>query len=134
MRWFIKRGAPVFEKLPTAIDFSQSFPVSAGPPKSAEMRLLHDPTSIEAPMHKNINVTHLVSLKADLSLVPLADFEKWIIVAEDGKKYYQLEGTVEMTCLSASTKYTLLFSGKSFLLTLWDLEMEDINLFCRKTL
>lgn len=112
MRWFIKRGAPVFEKLPTSIDFSQSFPVSSGRPKSAEMRLLHDPISIEAPVHKNGNVTHLVSLKADLSLVPLADFEKLIIIAEDGKKYYQLEGTVEMTCLSASTKYTLLFGGK----------------------
>jgi len=114
MRWFIKRGAPVFEKLPVAIDFSQSFPVSDGPPRSAEMKLLHDSVSLEAPIHKSGNVSRLVTLKADLSLVPIAEFEKQIIVSEDGKRYYQLEGKVEMTCLSASTKYTLLFGGKRY--------------------
>ena len=58
------------------------------------------------------NVQKLVDLKADLSTVPLSDIS--IGRGADGKKYYELDFEVEVTYLSAYTKYELIYNGVNY--------------------
>ena len=55
---------------------------------------------------------HLVTVKADLSRLPLESLEQKTGV--DGEEYYKIEYEVEVTYYSAHTKCELIYDGKNY--------------------
>jgi hypothetical protein len=96
---------------PHLIQFHKDFPVSAGKPKSATIRVFHDAYSTTAPSYVNKYVNVLVSLEANLSHLKRSELAGTITRLADGKDYYRINGAVEATFDSASTKYALLYRG-----------------------
>lgn len=96
---------------PHLIQFHKDFPVSAGKPKSTTIRIWHDANSTTSPLYVNENVNVLVSLEANLSHLRRSELSGTVTRLADGKDYYRINGAVEATFYSASTKYTLLYRG-----------------------
>jgi hypothetical protein len=114
MAWFIKRGDPVDETETKRIHFCQNFSVEDGRPNEAVLDIKCDEVSSEAPIHPDQNCRTLVTLRADLRSITDEDMESTRIKHANGKWYYEIDGDVEATYLSASTKYTLLFLDKQY--------------------
>ena len=113
--WFIKRGDPVCEGKPVEIEFTHKVLVSAANLGSFTIIVWCDEVSAVAPVHMDSNGRTLVTLKADLSNLSAADAESFsTFLGADGKRYYQIPGTIEATFYSASTKYELVCKGQRY--------------------
>ena len=75
------------------------------------MVIYHDWKSATAPLHDNGNIEELAKLEAGLGQLDMSDLGHTIKKLEDGQDYYRLDGAVEATYYSASTKYTLIVGG-----------------------
>ena len=53
-----------------------------------------------------------MAVKADLSLVPLAELRK--VTGADGLAYFLIQFQVEITYYSAYTKFELIYNGKNY--------------------
>jgi hypothetical protein len=112
--WFIKKGDPVEEAKPAQISFSEYWPVGQTS-CSIKMTVWCDEKSATAPVHKGLNGRDLVTLRAELSNLSVADFESLrTTTCADGKRYYKVPGAIEATFHSASTKYVMLCLGRRF--------------------
>lgn len=114
MQWFIRKGEAVEEGRPRSINFVHDFLVSAGKPTSVAIEVYHDAQSTSAPVHKRTGTTKLVTLEADLAHLTTNDLSSTIERQADGHQYYIIEGSIEATFLSASTKYVLVCQGKRY--------------------
>jgi hypothetical protein len=98
----------VVESAPSKILFVYHCLVSDGLPKSHHLSVYCDRISLKAPLQPNKNVVELV--RPDASLEGIKG--KWPQVKEvDGKKYYVLNGCIEVAYGSVSTEYTLIYKG-----------------------
>lgn len=107
MEWFIRKGDIVEEKKPKIIKFYKRFPVSEGRRDSYNITVYADSESSAAPVHPCDNVKTLLSLKINLGSVSKSQWKRMIKTGDDGKKYYIVDGNIEVRFLSASTTYKL---------------------------
>jgi hypothetical protein len=114
LRWFIKKGEPVEENKPVEIKFCQRIAVTA---KTIDFSLFVycDEKTPVAPIHRNSDGRVLVTLRADLSHMSMADRELLSTdICADGLKYYFIDGAVEATYYAASTKYVINCNGRRY--------------------
>jgi hypothetical protein len=57
-------------------------------------------------------VKKLVELKADVTSIPVAEFNQE--PGEHGKMYYKLDFEIDMTCRSGSLKFGIVYKDKSY--------------------
>ncbi|KAL4907139.1 hypothetical protein BDW74DRAFT_166661 [Aspergillus multicolor] len=114
MFWFLERGATLQEDKAIPIDFYQDFPVSKGRPGYVYTDVWANAENVDAPVHKNPGTKVLVTLKANLSAIPLVDLERTVVKRADGKEYYNIDAVIEATYSSAETKYVLNVMGKRY--------------------
>ncbi|KAG9233806.1 hypothetical protein BJ875DRAFT_463193 [Amylocarpus encephaloides] len=114
MKWFIHKRDAVEENKPHSVNFVSDHLVSDGTPKKVQLTIYACSVGVKAPVHRSENVQPLVSLSADLSHLSEATLKSTITKRSDGKSYYSINGSVEATFYSASTKYVLLSHGKRY--------------------
>ncbi|KAL2060170.1 hypothetical protein VTL71DRAFT_9565 [Oculimacula yallundae] len=114
MHWFICKGDDVVENQPIAIGFHHDYLVSGGNPRSISLSVWCDSESRQAPIHKTQALQKLVNLEADLTHLTDRHLEHTITTRQDGLDYYCIEGAIEATFYSATTKYILLLQGKRY--------------------
>lgn len=79
------------------------------------MNIYADAAVDSAPVHRVEGSTKvLVTLKANLSVLPRSDLKQTIKKAWDGKSYYHIDGVIEATFGSAETTYVLFCQGKRY--------------------
>ena len=133
MSWFINKGSEVTEDIPYVRKYHKVWKVADGPRQTVAQDILMyaDPTDTGAPIYKDssdlgeagvchganyttaggmeVGVKHLARLKADLSCIPQSELMQR--VGRDGKMYYVVYYEIEMTYLSAHTRYALVYKG-----------------------
>lgn len=115
MRWFVKKGDAVKEGEPVKIKFTNRQYVVGEKPQKNTWNIWCDEESNDPPVHKNSRGRDLVVLTADLSHFSSSDLASLPIHrGNDGVSRYEIEGIVEATFSSASTKYTLLYRGHRY--------------------
>ncbi|KAL4988050.1 hypothetical protein BDW68DRAFT_197008 [Aspergillus falconensis] len=114
MFWFLTKGSTLEENKPIPIDFFQDFPVSKGRPSMMYTDVWANAEDANAPVHKNGGTKTLVTLRANLSVIPQVDLDKTITRRKDGKEYYCIDAVIEATYSSAETRYVLSVLGKKY--------------------
>ncbi|KAL4960816.1 Hsp70 family protein [Aspergillus stella-maris] len=114
MFWFLNKGSTIEEHKPIPIDFYQDFAVSKGKPHMMYTDVWCNAEDTDAPIHKNPGTKTLVTLKANLSVIPQTDLDKTIRRRADGKDYYNIDAVIEATYSSAETRYVLSVQGKKY--------------------
>jgi hypothetical protein len=100
----------VKEDHPSLFYFRRNTLVSDGPPNLFNVTIYCDRTGRLPVIHPDVNVEQFAELTADLSKIPTVCLHKeqgW-----DGKLYYDIQFSIEVTYLSASTKYEFIYEGK----------------------
>lgn len=98
------------EDCPFLFRFCQKLLVSDGPPKLYNVTIYSDSTGRLPVIYLDDEVEEFAELTADLSKIPIASLHKE--QGQDGKLYYDIEFQIEVTYLSASTKYEFIHEGK----------------------
>lgn len=114
MFWFLNKGQTIEENKPIPIDFFQDFAVSNGKPQMMYTEVFANAEDEDAPIHKAPGTKSLVTLKANISVIPQTDLEKTIRRRADGKNYYNIDAVIEATYSSAETRYVLSVQGKKY--------------------
>ncbi|KAL4946804.1 hypothetical protein BDV06DRAFT_229684 [Aspergillus oleicola] len=114
MFWFLNKNSKIEEHKPIPIDFYQDFPVSEGKPHMMYTDVWANAEDSDAPIHKNPGTKTLVTLKANLSVIPQTDLDNTIKRRADGKDYYNIDAVIEATYSSAETRYVLSVQGKKY--------------------
>lgn len=114
MFWFLNKGATIEENRPIPIDFYRDFLVSSGRPTMMYTDVWANAEEDLAPVHKGPGTKSLVTLRADLSVIPQMDLEKTIRRRNDGRDYYNIDAVIEATYSSAETRYVLFVQGKRY--------------------
>jgi hypothetical protein len=84
--------------------------VSEGRPEEVTTRIFCDRTGRPPPRYRDFDVETLVTLTADISSFPETGLLKER--GKDGEMYYRFDYSIEVTYLSASTKYEMIHNGK----------------------
>ena len=115
MSWLLQKGDPVTENNPTTFSYYNVQSVSQGPPKTvcATIKCCEDPYNVGAPVHADTGVKNLVKLTADLTKIAGFKGGKQK-VGTDGKMWYVVEWEVRMLCLSAETRWSLVYDGVEY--------------------
>ena len=87
-----------------------TWPVSEGRPNESTCTIYCDHTGRAPVRYYDYQVEELVELTADISTIPESVFRKEL--GKDGEMYYLFNFSIEVTYLSASTKYELIHNGK----------------------
>lgn len=97
------------EDCPFLFDFDCQMLVSDGPPKLYNDTIYCDRTGRLPVIHLDDKVEEFARLTADLSKIPIARLP--IEKGQDGNLYYNIQFSIEVTYLSAATKYEFIHKG-----------------------
>lgn len=110
--WMVSKGQTIKELEPVTANFYSTQRCSDGPIKS-QVALFYSFDGGVAPRYADMHgVKHLVTLKYDLSVIPVHRYQ--IITGADHKKYYQISYEIKITFFSAHMDYSLWFQGKNY--------------------
>ncbi|KAH6671163.1 hypothetical protein B0J14DRAFT_595465 [Halenospora varia] len=112
MSWFIKRGDTVNENKPYIFEYYRSRRFSDDLPEEVTLYIYHDRTNRSAVVYRDDKVVDFARLNVKVGDLPKDAFD--IKFGKDGKMYYVLDYSVEVTYQSASTKYELVHKGKRY--------------------
>ncbi|KAF4628841.1 hypothetical protein G7Y89_g9311 [Cudoniella acicularis] len=112
MEWFIKKGDTINEEKPYIFHFCRKTLVSEGQHEGFTDIIYHDCTERSPPVYQDARVKRLVELEVNPGDLPPDAFE--LEQGKDGRLYYVLEFSIEVTYQSASTKYELMHQGKQY--------------------
>ncbi|KAH8677908.1 hypothetical protein BX600DRAFT_139920 [Xylariales sp. PMI_506] len=111
MKWFIKRGETVSENSPHCYDFRHVRAVDRGRVTKVTLNI-YQSTNVLAPVIIDEGASLLCRVEADVSHIPESELN--IVEGKDGKRYYELQLTIETVYLSKLTAYTLIHNGQRY--------------------
>ena len=111
INWLVCKGDIIDESKSVTASFTEVQLVNDGPFKVSICRFYFFDDGV-APMYKDHNVKHLVTLTADLSAIP--PYRYRTATGADGEKYYKISYQIKMTFFSARTEYSLVYQNRPY--------------------
>jgi hypothetical protein len=110
--WLVRKGQTIQETKPVAATFYSSQRCALGPIKSVAVRFYSFDGNTIPKYTGSPGVKHLVTLAADLSTVPIHQYQ--VITGADQVKYYDLSFQIKIGFFSAHVDYELWVQGKKY--------------------